>query len=348
MATATAQYPSGYNTYVANHQATNNLIIDFARNIEDFSCNKYCQTIKVETNVGLYMRMTLEAAARFIDSHDSVWADASERPLGWHNYESFVHETYRTIRRTFPVTLGYLTTEQSSWDLFAQYQSLLGRQAMTARTAAVVNALTDVSAYDSTHVFDVKASYGGGWDVSITANNSIKKTIYDAVNLILQDTLGAVTQKDLVMVISPEAAAEIMVSQEITDYIKGSPDAWGMTKGTLESNPYGMPPTLYGMPVIVENSVKVVSKKGEPRETEWIFPKDTAVICSRPGGITAPQGPSFSTVCLFAKEEMTAERLDDPKNRRTVLAVTEDYCAMNIAPVSGVLLTNLLSTSTST
>ena len=39
----TPQYPSGYNTYVPNTQATNNLIIDFARNINDFKLNQYTQ-----------------------------------------------------------------------------------------------------------------------------------------------------------------------------------------------------------------------------------------------------------------------------------------------------------------
>ena len=341
----TPQYPSGYNTYVPNTQATNNLIIDFARNVNDFKVNNYCQTIKVSENVGLYTRMTNEVCARFINSNDTVWADASERPLGWQNYESFANETYKTIRRTFPVTLGYLTTEQASWDMFAQYQNILGRQAMTARSAIVVNALTDSSAYDASHVFDVQTDYGGGWDISITADNYIKKTIYAAVNKIMQDTLGAVQQKDLVLVISPDAAAEIMTSQEITDYIKGSPDAWGMSKGTLETGMYGLPPTLYGIKVVVEDAVKVTSKKGATRVTDWIFPKDTALICARPGGITAPQGPSFSTAALFAKEEMTAERYDDSKNRRTILSVTEDYCCQVIAPVSGVLLTKLLSTS---
>lgn len=342
----TPQYPSGYNTFVPNTKATNNLIIDFARNVNDFKVNNYCQTIKVSENVGLFTRMTNEVCARFINSNDTIWADAAERPLGWQNYESFANETYKTIRRTFPVTLGNLTTEQASWDMFAQYQNILGRQAMTARSCIVVEALTDPNAYDATHIFDVQTDYGGGWDLAITASNSIKKTIYAAVNRIAKDTLGAVQQKDLILVISPEAAAEIMATQEVTDYIKGSPDAWSMTRGTLESGPYGLPPTLYGIKVVVEDAVKVTSKKGSSRVTEWLFPKDTAIICARPGGITAPQGPSFSTVALFAKEEMTAERYDDAKNRRTILSVTEDYCAQVIAPISGVLLTKLFSTST--
>ena len=340
----TPQYPSGYNTYVPNTQATNNLIIDFARNIDQFKLNQYTQTIKVTDNVGMYTRMTNEVCSRFLNSNDSVWADATERPLGNQNLESFANETYRTVRRTFPVTLGYLASQQASWNMTAQYQKILGTQAMTARSVMVVDELIKTSNYDSSHVIDVKTDYGG-WDASQTTDGFIKKTIYESVNKIIKDTLGVVQQKDLMLVVSAEAAAQIMQSQEIVDYIKGTPDSWKMTQGTLANGPYGLPETLYGIKIVVEDSVKVTSPKGKTRVTDWLWPKDDAVICSRPGGITAMQGPNFSTCVLFAKEEMTAETFDDAQNRRTVLSVTEDYCAKVIAPVSGVVLKNLFSTS---
>lgn len=339
----TPQYPGAYNTYVPNTQATNNLIIDFARNIDQFKLNQYTQTIKVSENVGMYTRMTNEVCSRFLNANDSAWADATERPLGNQNLESFANETYRTTRRTFPVTLGYLASQQASWNLTAQYQRILGTQAMTARSQIVLDALLDTSAYDASHVVDVTTDYGDGWDNSLTSGGIIKATIYDAVNTILKDTLGCVQQKDLILVVSAEAAATIMQSQEIVDYLKGSPDAWRMTQGNLASGPYGLPETLYGIKVVVEDGVKVTSKKGAARVTDWLFPKDKAIICARPGGLTAMQGPNFSTCVIFAKEEMTAETFDDSRNRRTVLSVTEDYCAKVIAPVSGVILTNLFS-----
>ena len=342
MANITPQYPSGWNTYIPNTQATNNLTIDFARNPKDFKLNNYIQTIKVDRNIGLFMRMTNEVCARFLSGNDSAWADGNEKPLGYHNLESFANETYRTTRRTFPVTLGYLATEQASWNLPAQYERILATQAMTARSQIVIDALTDTTQYDATHVFDVGASYNH-WDTSITADNTIKKTIYDAINLILKDTLGVVQQKDLVLIIGPEDAAKLMESQEITDYIKGSPDSWNMVQGSKGNAPYGLPDTLYGIKVIVEDGVKVTNKKGSPTTREWLFPQGTGIICSRPGGLVGFQGPNFSTCVLFAKEEMTSERYDDAQNRRTIISVTEDYAAQVIAPVSGVVLTNLMS-----
>lgn len=338
----TPQYPSAYNTYVPNTQATNNLIIDFARNINDFKLNQYTQTIKVDTNVGLYTRMTNEVCSRFQSMNESVWTDSEDRPLGAQNLESFSNETYRTIRRSFSVPLGYLMTQQASWNMTAQYQKILGTQAMTARTAAVIEELTKASNYDNSHVIDVTTDYGA-WDTSTTATGLIKATIYDAVNKILKDTLGCVRRADLMLVVSAEGAAELMQSQEIVDYLKGTPDSWKFTQGTLVNGDYGLPDTLYGIKVVVEDGVKVSSLKGGSRITSWLWPKTTGVICARPGGLTAAQGPNFSTCVTFAKEEMTAESFDDTRNRRTVLSVTEDYCAQVIAPVSGVVLTNLFT-----
>lgn len=339
----TPQYPSGYNTYVPNTQATNNLIIDFARNVDDFKLNQYTQIIKVDTNVGLFTRMTNEVCSRFQNANESVWTDAEDRPLGAQNLESFANETYRTIRRNFSVTLGDLSTSQASWNMTAQYQKILGTQAMTARTAAVIEELTKTSNYDNSHVVDVTTSYGA-WDTSTTSTGFIKQTIYETSNQILRDTLGCVRPEDLMLVVSAEGAAELMQSQEIVDYIKGTPDSWKATQGTLApGGTYGLPPTLYGIRVIVEDSVRVSSSKGGSRVTSWLWPKTTGVICARPGSLTAMQGPNFSTAVVFAKEEMTAESFADQRNRRTILSVTEDYCAQVIAPVSGVVLTNLFT-----
>lgn len=334
------QYPSGWNTYVPGTQSTNNLIINFARNPKDFKTLNYTQIIKVDKNVGMYTRMTNEVCSRFLNSNDSVWADGNERPMGFHNLESFARETYRTIRRTFPVTLGYNITEQADWNMFSQYERMLATQAMTARSQMIVDTMMAEAAYDAGHIFNVKSSYGA-WNLSTTADGFIKNTLYSAINTIVKDTLGVVQQKDLVLICGPEAAKKIALSQEIVDYIKGSPESWKATQGQLGTSPFGLPETLYGVKVIVEDGVKVTNLKGAATKREWIFPEDKAILCSRVGGLEGFEGPNFSTCVLFAKEEMTTERFDDSENRRTKLSVTEDYTPMVIAPVSGIIFKNL-------
>jgi hypothetical protein len=348
--TIAAQYPSAYNVFVPNASATNNLIVDFARNPDDFSINKYIQVVKSERNTGLYTKMTNEVCARYMnDGKGSAWAYGTERDKGYHNLESFKMEMYRTFRWQRSVTLDNDTIKQAAWNITDQYNRILAAQAMTARTMQVIETMTNPDNYAGVtgHVVDVNATEGlGFWDTSITADLWIKKAINMARTTIRKDTLGNVQSKDLVMVMGPDVAQALSESQEIVDYIKASPDALRQVEGKLGGGEYGLPAQLYGIPVIVEDCTIVTSPKGAPRATQFAFPAGTCAIVSRPGGLVgASGGPNFSTVVLFAKEEMTTESFDMPKDRYTQLSITEDYVAELVAPVSGVLLTNLLSTN---
>ncbi|MBO7206764.1 MAG: hypothetical protein J6W10_04040 [Kiritimatiellae bacterium] len=348
--TIAAQYPSAYNVFVPNASATNNLIVDFARNPDEFSINKYIQVVKSERNTGLYTKMTNEVCARYMnDGKGSAWAYGTERDKGYHNLESFKMEMYRTFRWQRSVTLDHDTIKQAAWNITDQYNRILAAQAMTARTMQVIETMTNPDNYAGVtgHVVDVNATEGlGFWDTSITANLWIKKAINMARTTIRKDTLGNVQSKDLVMVMGPDVAQALSESQEIVDYIKASPDALRQVEGKLGGGEYGLPAQLYGIPVIVEDCTIVTSPKGAPRATQFAFPAGTCAIVSRPGGLVgASGGPNFSTVVLFAKEEMTTESFDMPKDRYTQLSITEDYVAELVAPVSGVLLTNLLSTN---
>ncbi|MBP3530542.1 MAG: hypothetical protein J6K25_05090 [Thermoguttaceae bacterium] len=348
--TIAAQYPSAYNVFVPNASATNNLIVDFARNPDDFSINKYIQVVKSERNTGLYTKMTNEVCARYMnDGKGSAWAYGTERDKGYHNLESFKMEMYRTFRWQRSVTLDHDTIKQAAWNITDQYNRILAAQAMTARTMQVIETMTNPNNYAGVtgHVVDVDATEGlGFWDTSITADLWIKKTINMARTTIRKDTLGNVQSKDLVMVMGPDVAQALSESQEIVDYIKASPDALRQVEGKLGGGEYDLPAQLYGIPVIVEDCTIVTSPKGAPRATQFAFPAGTCAIVSRPGGLVgASGGPNFSTVVLFAKEEMTTESFDSPKDRYTQLSITEDYVAELVAPVSGVLLTNLLSTN---
>ena len=44
----TAAYPSAQNTFIRDHDATNKMVIDFARNVNKFAVNKYTQTVPVK------------------------------------------------------------------------------------------------------------------------------------------------------------------------------------------------------------------------------------------------------------------------------------------------------------
>ena len=131
--------------------------------------------------------------------------------------------------------------------------------------------------------------------------------------------------------------------QEIVDYVKASPEALAQIKGELggRNTRYGLPDKLYGFETFVESTRKVTSRKGATRAVSSVFPTTQAVLCSRVGELEGVAGaPSFSTLVIFAYEEMTVETKNDSDNRRTIGRVVENITAKLAAPASGALFSN--------
>ncbi len=339
-------YPTAYNTFVRSLDASNKLVIDFARNVKDFDVNKYVQIVPVKKVAGYYTQMTLEEAGRLLytDLRDRVWYDKQPAPEGNENQESFEFKPFTCIRYAFPFMLGNLTIEQAAWNILAQYASIYARAAMTARTQMAITALTTVASYAPTHVMAVPAIPGntGNWAQSTTARQDIRRSLTTAGEVILDDTLAAVSLNELQLVISSGLAADMTQSQEIVDYIKGSPDALAEVRGELPNDNvlYGLPGKLYGFPQIVEKTRKVTSRKGATKAISSILPKATPFLAARPGGLVGvADAPAFSTCMQFAYEEMTVEQKNDGDNRRTAGRVVENYDTVLAAPASGVVFT---------
>lgn len=343
-----ATFPAPHNVFVPSHEATNGLIVDFARNIRDFAVNRYSQVIPVDKVGGLYVEMTVEEAGRILNSNlsDFVWYDGQPAPEGNDGTEKFEFKQYQCQRYNYSFTIGHRTVESADWEILAQHASIKARQAMTARTQLVASTLFDSSNYDATHVLDRTSAT---WDAATTSNLNIRKAINLAARKIMDATLSAVGPQNLVLVVSDAVAAAMAESQEIVDYLKGSPDALGALRyqyrdETPDAEAWGLPRRLYGVEVVVDSTRKVTTKKKSTAATrEAVLPSNQAVLCSRVGGLEAPYGPmSFSTVGLFMKEEMTVEQLNDVNNRRTLGRVVEDYDVKMMAPGTAVLFDNVV------
>lgn len=342
-----AVYPGSQNVFIKDHDASNKMVVDFARNVKDFALNQYCQIVPVKKTAGYYMHMTIEEAGRIqhTDLRNFRWPDGQPAPEGAEGTESFQFLGFETFRYAFPFQLGDLTIDQATWNILAQHGSIKSRQAMTARTQLIVTQAVTTGNYDSTHVIDIPALAGnsGKWNESTTARQDIKRSLFTAAERILDDTLTAINPEELVLVISSGLAAEIAQCQEIVDYIKGSPDAYAQVRGELANRNkfYGLPEQLYGFKLVVEATRKVSTKKGATTSRSAVLPKATPFLCSRPGGLVGvADAPNFSTHVLFAQEEMTVETLRDAPNRRTTGRVVENIVAKTVAPVSGVMFQN--------
>lgn len=346
----TPVYPGAHNTYIPNHKATNGLVIGFSRSPDKFALNQYISITPVSQSHGRYLRINTEEAGRVLDADaaEFVWPDGAPRPQNNDGTEKFRYESYRTIRRNLGYALGREANDEADWDVGKTHQAIKAQQAMTIRTNLVHGVLAAASSWEAGHRLDVSTISGntGTWDASTTARQDIKRSLNKAAEKILLSTLSVVKKSDLRLVLSAPTAQRISECQEIVDHIKGSPDAYTQIQGKGRWSQYGLPDSLYGFPVVVEDATKVTSRRGAAvRAADFVCPSGVAYLLARPGNLVSPtgSGPNFSTITWFAKEEMTVEEFDDEKNRRLEGHVVDNGVAGVTASVSGFKFEGVLS-----
>ena len=344
-----------YNTYIANHEATQGLITDFSRNPDKFKLAQWAQYIPVEKNRGHYIEMTVEMAGRIRSTSgaDREWPDGNEAPSGVGNLEQFEFQDYRTHRYAFPYSLGQLAVEQASWDVLAQHGRIWAQNAMTLRTQRATTVATTAANYLSGMTIDIDAEPAGlgtvaNWDAALETTMDIKRTLDYAFQQIQLQTLSSVSQADVNIILNPDLAAKMANSQEIRATLKQSPYALDQVLSNLDGaaySNYGLPRKLYGYNVVVEDTVKVTTQKNHATPSrQYVWPDGVCVMASRPGGLDGQEGaPSFSTFGVLLNEEMTVESKHDIDNRRHMGRVVDDFDVKMIAPVSGVYIYNALT-----
>lgn len=338
------------NTYIKDHAASGRMVIEFSRNPEEFSLPNYIQIRKVGKQRGLYLKIDQRHAARIVGGRvdDFVWHDGMDRPKPNNNGLEFQWLDFETKRRNINEAIGDLAREQADWDIEGTQEGLQSHQAMTIRTKVVHDALNTPANWDAAHWKTVTTIPGvtGTWDASLSTDQFIRKSLNFATKRIKLSTISKVKKKDLILVMNPTTAYAIGQTQELIDVLKQSTEAYGqVTQESGRWSEYGLPDKLYGLKVVVEDAVIVTSARGAATQTEAFAMDDgIAYVLSRPGGLVAKGGgPSFSTVTLFAKEEMTVLRTHDSYNKLMKIDVTDDVGVGMTAPVAGFALRGLLA-----
>lgn len=343
MAQGTPVYPGGSNTYVKNHDATGRLTVAFSRNPNKFPLARYGQYAPVDQDAGYYLKINIEEAGRLVggDLDAYVWPDGADRPRSNSGTEKFSFADYRTERMNYDFELGDKAANQATWDIKPHHIAIQSQKAMTARTRRTVQALSNTASWDASHISAVASIPGvtGRWDLSTTQRADIKRSLNHGHKIIETDTLATVTREQLHLVVGADTARAMGESQEILDYIKGSPQAYAQVKGDLPNfnKEYGLPEELYGIPVTVENSVMVTSRRGATPVKTYVMQDGDAFLISRVGALEegVAGAPTFSTLTIFLFEELTVEQKDDRDNRRQEGHVVDDFHAVLTAPVSG-------------
>jgi hypothetical protein len=346
--------PGAYNTFVPNAKSSGNLFVDFSRNVNDFACLRYCQPVPVQQTVGIWYQMGLDQRARVTedDSAKQLWADGTPRPKDNGNDEYFEEKSFRCSRRSYSSTLGKMTSEQAAWDERDRRSRMLAQQAMTVRTNMILAKMSDPSQYDTSHVADLSSpgaitGVTGNWAASTSARLAIRRSLNHIKNRITLDTRAAVNSDDLVLVMSPDTAEQIAVSQEVVELIKQNVGGLKFLRADddFPKDTYGLPPRLYNTDVVIEKTVKVTSQKGLVTQTaSYCLPLGTVIVAHKPDSLEGVEGGrSFSTcsIHIYRDDDLAVETDDIRWDRLTNIAVTDNFDISMTAPVTGYLLENV-------
>lgn len=367
---------SGTNTFVPSFDATGKLTVEFSRNKTDFAINKYVSLTPVKKTSGYYMHLNTENGIRVTDEqiNYATWHDGQDAPTGEWARDAFEFKQYATQRYAFPFRVGYRAADQADWKILASHARMAAVQAMTARTVRVISKLTESNIFTAGN--DITCATGntlpaegaGAPNVPLNTGDSgdlnqgtskgplLKRALNWAARKILINTQGAVKKDDLVIVINPTVADALSRSKEVHTYLKESPTALAQILGDKESanGEYGLPDRLYGYKIVVEDAVKITTKKKAGRNmitdplpvptAETFILGDHLLMVARPGELKSDEGSqSFSTAHIFSYEEMTTEQRDDPDNRRISGRVVEDYDVQVVAPITGFIFRSVIA-----
>jgi hypothetical protein len=358
-------FPGPTNVYIPNWESAGKSILGYSRNAKRFPVARYAQYIQSDKQVGYYLKISFQEAARVPSIDEFTWPDNQERPMNEDGMEAFNFVPFRCQRYNYGFNVGHLTSDQADWPIIDIQTQIKNAQLMTARTVRVLNQSTTTtnwtiagtgssgtsSEYDLTvdHTGTATAVSGGFADQG-TSTTPFLRILMDKIEVIIaKETLGVVSRPNMMMVINPNVARLLSESPEVHEYIKGSYHVKEELTETMGPNAkYGLPDMVYGMPVVVEDCVKVSSRKisygGAPTKT-FAMPDQQILFLSRIGGLEGVYGgPPFSSVQMFwFQDELTNELFDDPVNRRHRGFCVENTAEAVVSPPSGYLVTSATS-----
>ena len=165
---------------------------------------------------------------------------------------------------------------------------------------------------------------GATWANATSSTPSIRKCIMTAANLIQRATLGVVSLNELYVVMNPNNAEVVATSQEWIDFIKQSPSSLDVWMGDVQYNTYNIPSKLFGLNVVVDDTVYTSDLPGTSKVTSYCFPDNVAIVITKQQAIQSFQASAFSTFELFTYADFETFVYNDVKNRRYDIQVVEN------------------------
>lgn len=332
----------GLNTFIPTFSAaTGQIQIEFTRAVNRFPITQYAQIVPVQQMSGYYLRIDEEETARVVNTQDYQWPLGEDRPTGINSDIDWLQFTCQRFQSSFHIPQE--TARQAQWDVVASHARIAAAKMMTHRSFRMATQLTTAGNYTTgSNYFAAATDLVSGLTGGITAADGVQQIIRAAIEKIVQNTVGAVSPKDILLIVNPTTARILATSEGVRDYVKNYPAALSFLKGDDTFAAYGLPQTLFGLGgVVVDDTVRVSTRKGGANTRGFFYGTSTApgmVFVSRPGGLVGNEGPSFSSATVFAYEDMTVETLEDPWNRRVRGSVTDNSATVLTAPLSALYI----------
>jgi hypothetical protein len=361
-------FPSSTNVFIPNYESSGRLTTGYSRNPSKFHLPKYVKYVKSDLSVGLFLKISAQEAARVVTTQEYEWPDGQIRPFASNGLEQFMFQEFRCHRYDYGFAVGWMTRNQAVWPIIEAHAQIHAQKLMTARTIRMLSVATTTSNWTQAgtrpdtgtattleadltqdHTSTATQLAGGFFDQGTSTVPFLKIGLDKIAALINKETLGVVEQDSLMVIVNPNQARLYAESPEVHEYIKGS--YWAqeeILQGLQPNNRYGLPSSVYGYPFLIENAVKVTSRKQQPfgfPTKALAMPDQQMLVVARPGTLEGVYGaPDFSTLTLFwFEDEMTLETFDDPKNRLTEGHLVENTAEILTSPLSGFLVTSSTS-----
>ncbi len=352
-------------------------LVGYLRDPKKFRINDYVAFRPAMSNIGVYYKFDPRQGRRFESMDDYLWPEGSARPDGSADQMRFQMVAYRTERRNIPCHIGQRTVDNAAWDMILNTAQWQMQRQMTALTAQVINFMESTAVWGNNYnTFAYMATKGvtaSGLFIpgATTTNNYIKTALdYALIQIQLATGLG-VEPGDLNVVLSPNAAQAISITNEVIDFVKQSRFSGPFIEGKDLGGGgprynFSLPSTFHGYNIVVENASQVTANQlDDTTAPTFIKPDNTALILLkepvRPGDSVGAENQvtmNMSTFQVFyynppegSPEERergpggfaVLEAFTDVYNRRLSSHVVWDIATVMPAYETGYYITNLFS-----
>lgn len=358
-------FPSATNVFIPDWESSGKVTVGFSRNPKSFAYNRYISYAFSRKNRGYWMRWNNQAQARVLNTNAYLWAYNQDRPVPA-NPESFTWIEFVLTRRDYAYGHDLDTIDQADFNLMQVDRDGHAQLAATSRAYRIATALSTTSNFATTadpdmtvnHYSTATALTGGTLNAGTATDPNLKDAITEVCDIINTDTNGKLGSQPgkMVMVLNPTDARLIGQSAELVDFMKGSPYSYPSFSGNLFDNSlYGLPPSIYGVEVVVDGTTRVTSEVGASTVTRaYTWPSGTVGIFFKPDALDGVYGEKpFSTMTVFYRAagensqsidstgiDLTVTEFQDTRNRRWEGHVTEETAEVVTAPATGYLITS--------